>query len=553
MSIKFFSLSSAGSLRTIRDNPTIAKINTFMRSPLYIIILAVLTAISNLFSLDLWLYSFFILVSIFIALFGTDFLALIPIVILCYIAPSPSNNPGSASNSGSIFYPENGGIYLIVLASLFLVCLLFRLVTDQKLGGRGFLSKPRALIRGMLVLCGAYLLSGVGMSEYGASSWKVLLFGFAVILVIYAIRFAGKAISHPELSPRSFAFDKNLIAVSVAALLIVYGISGGVLGMLGDLPSRNLLFALIQCVSVVGLYYLFTGTIRWGQAPKSYLAWVGMCVGFVVLIQLMENYFSGRIFIEGTNTIDREYIYAGWGMHNNIGGMMAFMLPFPFYLACTSKRSWVYNILGTVLLLGVIASCSRTSILVAFVIYGCCLFLLLRRKDARKENLTVCAVIGGIVLLLCVVFFRKLMDVFALFFKELFIMSERDNLVGYGMKQYLSNPIFGGSFFPQGEYVPWDWSTSDSFSSFFPPRWHNTIIQMLASCGIVGFVSYAYHRYQTVKLMLKDRSIEKIFIGLYMLSLVACSLMDCHFFNVGPVLFYSMALAYGENIHQSTI
>ena len=29
--------------------------------------------------------------------------------------------------------------------------------------------------------------------------------------------------------------------------------------------------------------------------------------------------------------------------------------------------------------------------------------------------------------------------------------------------------------------------------------------------------------------------------------LLLCSLLDCHFFNIGPTLFYSMALAFGEH------
>ena len=148
-------------------------------------------------------------------------------------------------------------------------------------------------------------------------------------------------------------------------------------------------------------------------------------------------------------------------------------------------------------------------------------------------------------------YLQELMEIFALFIEEIFIMSERDNLVGYGLKQFRTHPIFGGSFFPQGEYVPWDWSTSEAFSSFFPPRWHNTIIQVLASCGIVGLACYLFHRFQTVRLILVKRSTEKTFIGLFMASLLLCSLMDCHFFNVGPTLFYSMALAYAENIHLS--
>ena len=31
------------------------------------------------------------------------------------------------------------------------------------------------------------------------------------------------------------------------------------------------------------------------------------------------------------------------------------------------------------------------------------------------------------------------------------------------------------------------------------------------------------------------------------LALVVCSLFDCHFFNIGPTIFYAMALAFAEN------
>lgn len=546
MSSNFFSLSSQGKLRTIKEKPIISAINAFLRSPAYIIALAVLTAVSNLLSLDLYLYTVFIITGVFIALFGSDFLALMPIIILCYVSPSPSNNPGKASNTGSVFYPENGGIYLIVIISLWVLCLLFRLLTDQELGGRKFLKKPRMLLSGMLVLCGGYLIGGTAMEAYGLLSGMVLLGLLCVAAVVFVV--LGKR------GGATLRDEKNhkLLTACLTSAMCVYALVG-ITGLLGDLPRRNLLFAAIQCVSIVGMYYLFSGAVRWSQVPKSYLAWTGMCVGFVVLVQLLENYFSGRIFMDGTGTIDRELIYAGWGMHNNIGGMMAFMLPFPFYLACTQKRSWLFNILGTILMLGVIVSCSRTSMLVAVVVYALCVYLLLRRAETRKANILVYVVILGLVGLACILFFRKLMDIFALFFDELFVMSERDNLLSYGFKQFRQHPIFGGSFFPQGEYVPWDWSTSDSFSAFFPPRWHNTLIQMLASCGVVGFATYCLHRWQTVKLMLKRRSTENLFIGLCLASLLVCSLMDCHFFNVGPVLFYSMALAYVENIHESKL
>lgn len=467
------------------NHSLIRRMNDFCRSPWYVVMIAIMTAIGNAFSLELFLYSAFILIGIFIAVFGTDLLPMMPIVICCYLAPSPENNPGR--NENSIFYPQNGGIYLIVLAVLFVAALIWRLSADGQIGRSHFFKAKRSLLSGMLALGVGYLLSGIGMKEYG------------------------------------------------------------------QLAGSNLLFAFIQFVSVFLLYYIFSGAVRWERVPKHYFAWIGMCAAFVVLLQLMDNYLSGRIFMEGTGTMDRELISTGWGMHNNIGAMMALGMPFAFYLARTSRRGWVFHLLGLVLFLGTVLSCSRTSMMVAAVAYCVCAVILLRDPESRKANLYVLLSVAGAVILVAAVFFRQLWEVFALFFEELFQVSERDNLFVYGMKQFLSHPVFGGSFFPQGEYVPWDWAELEAFSSFFPPRWHNTLVQIVASCGLVGLAGYGLHRYQTVRMLLHKLTTEKLFILISIGSLLAMSLLDCHFFNVGPVLFYSMALAFGENIHQSQI
>lgn len=481
-------LATCGSkLQRLRSHEGVHKIDEFLRTPQYIMILSLLTVVSNLLGLDMGLYTLFIIVGIFICLFGSDLLGLMPIVILCYIAPSPENNPGSASNKGSIFYPENGGLYLLALLAVFILCLVFRLITDQKLGGKRFLQTERSLSVGMLVLAGTYLLSGLGMDGYLA------------------------------------------------------------------LMKRNLLFAFAQGAAIFVMYYLFTGGVDWKNVRKDHLAWVGMCVGFVVLPQLLENYFSGRIFMEGTDTIDRELIYTGWGMHNNLGGLMAMMLPFPFYLAYVKKNGWVYNILATVLMVGIILSCSRTSIMVSALVFLSGAVFLLHKKEDRKRNIAVYlfAVVGGAVF--AILFFDKLLDIFDLFFEELFIISQRDNLFVYGVKQFLSHPVFGGSFFPQGEYVPWDWSTAAEFSALFPPRWHNTLVQIGASCGILGLMAYSLHRIDSIRLFLRKRSVENLAVAVHIGILLTCSMLDCHFFNIGPVLFYSMALAFAEKIDQSDL
>ena len=474
-------------MQQLRQSPRVKAINSFLRSPGYILALSLLTVVCNLLGLELVYYTLVIALGLYVITLSKDLLPIMPMIMLCYIVPSVKNNPGR--HGDSIFSFSNGGAYILVLASVVVVFLIWRLISDKEMG-RAFLTHKRSLVSGMLFLGVGYLLSGIGSYRY---------------------------------------FD-------------VFG--------------RNLLFAFLQFISIALLYFLFTATVDWSNVPKDYLAWMGLGIGFTVLPQLLMAYLSGQAFMEGTGTMDRELIYTGWGMHNNIGGLMVMMIPFAYYLAYTKKHSWVYNLLGTMLLGGVMLSCSRTAMAVGAGIYLVCAVILLKHKRTRKENLWVYCIGALAVLGFVAVFFEKLMEIFSLFFEEIGLVSKRDVLLENGLKKFGNDPIFGGSFFfkgTPGEFVPWDFSEQATFSSFFPPRWHNTLVQIAASCGVVGLVGYGFHRFQTFRMLWRNRSTENLFIALYLAVLLLCSLMDCHFFNVGPVLFYSMALAFAENIHLSKL
>ena len=88
----------------------------------------------------------------------------------------------------------------------------------------------------------------------------------------------------------------------------------------------------------------------------------------------------------------------------------------------------------------------------------------------------------------------------------------------------------------------------EKIKAVLPARWHNTVIQLLASCGLVGLMCYSFHRLQTLRLFWKKRKTDILFIGISLLSLLIMSLLDCHFFNIGPTLFYSIALAFAEHL-----
>ena len=91
-------------------------------------------------------------------------------------------------------------------------------------------------------------------------------------------------------------------------------------------------------------------------------------------------------------------------------------------------------------------------------------------------------------------------------------------------------------------------STVEQIKAVLPARWHNTVIQLLASCGLVGLLCYSVHRLQTIGMFWQKRHSDVVFIGFSVLALLIMSLLDCHFFNIGPTLFYSIALAFAEHL-----
>lgn len=447
------------------------KINQFLSTRLYIAVVATLTVLSNVFSLELPVYTLFALFTVYTCLWAEDLQGLMPIVAMGYLTPSVRNNPGRSESS--VFTPGHGGVYVIVLALLMAAAVIYRIARDRQ----QFFRRKRPLLWGMLILSGAYVLGGIGSDAFPAY-W-----------------------------------------------------------------FRHLLFALLQSASIVVPYWLFTGGIRWKKIRKDYFAWLGCAMGCVLIVQIQWIYLSGSVMADGI--IQRDFIYTGWGMYNNIGAMLAMMIPFTYYLAVRYDRDWIGTAGGGIFLVFTLLTCSRNSILAAIVIYFFSMLLMFYSTQHRKRSSLTPILCVGAVLLVIAVFHKQLLRMFDGLLEIGLNPSSRDLIYKEGLLLFGEAPIFGNSFFSPG-FQPWDWSTVDSFSGFFPPRWHNTFVQVLASCGLVGLCAYCLHTVQVASLFLSAFTKERIFIACSVAVLLGCSMFDCHFFNIGPTLFYSLALAFAE-------
>lgn len=477
-------------LTALRQAPTVQRINGFLASPAYILLMAALTALCNLAGLEVVVYPLFVLIAVYTCLLGKDLLALMPLLLFCYLAPSRWSNPGRFDTS---FFYRSGGL-LTVLAVILVLSVVFRVLTDPRWGGKAFFTKKRSLAPGLLLLWLAFSFSGIASADFGLKS---IAFGFL----------EGAAFAVP--------------------------------------------------------YFLFSAAVDWENTRKDYFAWIGFAAGCLLLAELLGIYcgyqvvspslFNADRFGRGDVVllIHRGQIYTGWGMHNNIGGMLAMMIPFAFYLASRYRKGWIGTVMGSLFLVGVIFTCSRGSILFGFAAWAVCIVLLILSAKNRRGNLiALCAVILTVVTTVGL-FYGEL----KVLFYDLISMgadpSGRDWLYRNAWELFTQNPLFGSTFYPP-EDMSWSWSHIKDFLGFFPARWHNTPLQLLATGGICAMAVYLFHRFQTLRLFLRDKTREKAFIGCAVLVLLGCSLLDCHLFNIGPTLFYSMVLAFVENCVRRT-
>ena len=456
--------------------------NQFLYSPFVIVLWGVLTFLAFAFSKELLFYGFVVAYALYVIAFCEDLSPIMPLFLLCYVTPSASNNPGKSEDG--LFYGTTGAI-ILGFAAIVIVALGIRITCDKNIGWRKFFTMPRMLLGGILALGAVYLLSGIGSENYFAEA------------------------------------------------------------------QRNLTFASIQFASVFFLYFLFSATVDWKKFDVSYFAWSGLVAGLVVVAQVIWIYLTQDIWV--SEAVNRDLIYTGWGSNNNMGAMITTALPFAFYLAQKKKHNAIYLILALVLAVGVVFSCSRASALLAVpVAILSYLYAFVKTKNKREYAITSALLVALLAIAAMLfwdratVIFERVPSIIDHVDGDLvFNHSGRFEIYRQGIEIFLKNPVLGDGFYFGGHEFA-EFSIVDRFSSFFPPRMHNTIIQMLASCGIVGLLAYMFHRGQTIWVLVKRWSAENAYLSLYLFSLLGMSMLDCHFFNVGPTLFYSMALAVAE-------
>lgn len=317
----------------------------------------------------------------------------------------------------------------------------------------------------------------------------------------------------------------------------------------GYYESKTTIFGLVTFLSISGCYFIILYAINWKNIKKDYFFWVMMVLGLVVSFESIYLFIGNILWNNKFAFEDTTEMYTGWGMRNNIAAQICLCCTAPLYLAIKSKRfNWLYILSSLLMFFGCMLTNSRggTFVSILLLIVG---FVLLFIKSNRKQRIIALATVTFLGIAFRTFYLCSKDTILSAFPRILdpestpSFLNGRQRDWGYAIEDFKHNVFFGVGFYQCKAYQFFNFSTG-----FVPPRYHNIYLQYLASTGLVGLFAYLFHRYQTLRQTFRKPTLEKTFIYFTVIALVLTSMVDNHFFNMGPGLNYCVALAFIEGI-----
>lgn len=301
---------------------------------------------------------------------------------------------------------------------------------------------------------------------------------------------------------------------------------------------NNLGYAATFLLTMLGIYVLFTLFCKFDHRSREWFVYCLALTGLLICAELLFAYVTTVQYADGN--VIKESVVLGWGVWTTIGGLLCMLMPASFYFAASHKHGWIGILSGLLQLFCILLSQSRGALLIGVAIFALCMITLCLTGKNKKQNRFFTVAILAIGILGIFVLREKLLSVVQNFINYGFGDNGRFDIWKQGWTHFVQNPIFGSGFYDS--YINEEWKME-----VVPYFYHNTVIQFLASCGLVGFGAYLFHRIQTVLLLCKKPNLYKTFLFFCILGLLIFCMLDVLFFCIYPVMFYTLILIFIEN------
>lgn len=278
------------------------------------------------------------------------------------------------------------------------------------------------------------------------------------------------------------------------------------------------------------IYLLFNSTLKKDKNNFEMVRWSFISLGLLIGLQVLSYDVKAFLFDSSIDFLNNIY-YLGWGLCNEAGIMMCFTLPFIFTLYLKTDNH-LNRVLITLLIIFidicVFLTTSRASILNIIVEHIALIPYIIYNSKNKKVSIIsfivlVCVLLGTIQIfygfpkfitkISNTIFYDKLSDNGRFELYELASTIWLDSPLSFLFGKGLVNYLFEDAFFHQG------------FGTVYVV-YHSTIMQILASCGIVGLAFMVYHFVEKYRLIKKLEKKDLFCILVSMIGIDLYGLVD---------------------------
>lgn len=383
----------------------------------------------------------------------------------------------------------------------------------------------------------------IGTNRHQLAGFSQLLFCVIPLvlgLIVNIIRFRPKfSFLHPA---KIQCFTLAIIISSLSIML--GGVSRGGRSVLAVLAILGL-----GIVLAIG-YMFFKATIQTTDDKQRMLKYVSVIMyisAIVISLQLIVFYIRLGSLDQVLEATRYKTVDIGWAGNNNYSVMLALCLPAILYYAINSKKLTIlhtaFSLLVTLL---IIMSMSRGTILVLLLalpfLWG---YSIIKAKKKAQVLLTI-ALLLDIAILALLYYAPKLVDVVGERLKLGLSSNGRLELYSEAIELFKQKPIFGWGFdYRLGEFA---------HDSYTPYWYHSTVLQAMASMGIVGLLSLIYLEFSRYRTFLTKRNTLKLAVMAGLLLYDLYSLVDVCFYAPNTyIIFMLMSLAAEKDSDENTL
>ncbi len=310
--------------------------------------------------------------------------------------------------------------------------------------------------------------------------------------------------------------------------------------------AADLIFGIAQIFPYLIIFYLVYYGLGKEEPEEllNHLSYLALLIGGVLVGEMAFMFLTyDNIFENGS--IVKEAVNLGWGIWNPIGFSLTSVIPLQMRGAMKGKYPWAYFSMALLCWIFAVLTLSRNALIFATLTFALCVVIACFVGNHRKAFRVICAVGVIAAAVIVVLLWSKISSVLSDLVGRGFSDNGRFGLWAQAWNNFLSSPLFGVGFFGFGQA-----DATFEVVGFFPNMAHNSILELLSSCGIFGTGAYLVYRTQTLIPFFKGFSSDKLLLLITALVPLLMGLLDNYIFYYYPLFLSLISIATAMNINR---